>query len=83
MTNESWKNPWKLRAIGMALVISTVLVTGLVVANWNSQESDKNVTDVSPDCAAPRVATSPVAPTVVGVPTPSAIEEALRHFGMI
>ncbi len=29
MINESWKNPWKLTAIGMALVIASALVTGL------------------------------------------------------
>jgi len=58
-------------------------VTGLVVANWTSKKSDKNVTDVSLDSAAPRVATSPAAPTAVGVPMQSAIEETLRHFGMI
>jgi hypothetical protein len=27
-------NPWKLTAIGMAVVMATALVTGLVVANW-------------------------------------------------
>ena len=32
MSEEKW-NPWKLTAIGMALVIATALVTGLVVAN--------------------------------------------------
>lgn len=74
MTNESWKNPWKLTAIGMALVIATVLVTGLVVANWSGRESDKKLVDVSPGRAAPRVATSPVAPTAAGVPTQSAID---------
>ena len=71
MTSESWKNPWKLTAIGMALVIATVLVTGLVVANWGSRESDKKVVDVSPGRATPRVASSPAAPRV---PTQSAID---------
>ena len=74
MTNESWKNPWKLTAIGMALVIATVLVTGLVVANWSGRQSDKTVVDVSPGRAAPRVATSPVASTAAGVPTQAAID---------
>jgi hypothetical protein len=69
MTNESWKNPWKLTAIGMALVIATVLVTGLVVANWSGSERDKKVVDVSPGGTAPRVATSPTAPTATGVAT--------------
>ena len=29
MTNESWKNPWKLTAIGMALVIAVLAVRPL------------------------------------------------------
>jgi hypothetical protein len=86
MTNGSWKNPWKLTAIGMGLVIATVLVTSLVVANWSGRESDKRVVDVSPGRAAPRMATSPAAgvptspatgvPTspATGVPTQSAID---------
>jgi len=74
MTNESWKNPWKLTAVGMALVIATVVVTGLVVANWGGRESDKKAVDVSPGRATPRVATSPAAPTTAGVPTQSAID---------
>jgi hypothetical protein len=73
MTNDSWKNPWKLTAIGMALVIATVLVTGLVVANWSGRGSDKTVVDVSPGRAAPPVATSAVAPTAAGVPTQSGV----------
>src|ERR1700730_3950176 len=73
MTNETWKNPWKLTAIGMALVIATVLVTGLVVANWSGRQSDKKVVDVSPGRAAPLVATSPAGPTSAGVPPQSAI----------
>jgi hypothetical protein len=71
MTSESWKNPWKLTAIGMALVIATVLVTGLVVANWSGRESDKKVVDVRPGRAAPRLPTSS---TAAGVPTQSAID---------
>lgn len=73
MKNGTWNNPWKLTAIGMALVIATVLVTGLVVANWSGRESDKQGVDVSPARTAPRVATSPAAPTAAGVPTQSAI----------
>jgi hypothetical protein len=34
MTDEKWK-PWKLTSLGMALVASTALVTGLVLASWN------------------------------------------------
>jgi hypothetical protein len=74
MTNERWENPWKLIAVGMALVIATVIVTGLVVANWGGRESDKKAVDVSPGRATPREATSPAAPTTPGVPTQSAID---------
>lgn len=42
MSNNSW-NPWKLTAIGMALVIATALVTGLVVANWSGNSEPKRV----------------------------------------
>jgi hypothetical protein len=68
MANDSWKNPWKLTAVGMGLVIATVLVTGLVVANWRGQDSDKKVVDVTPGRAAPRSATAPAAPTAAGTP---------------
>jgi hypothetical protein len=34
MPDERW-SPWKMTAIGMALVIGTALITGLVVASWN------------------------------------------------
>jgi hypothetical protein len=74
MTIQSWNDPWKLTAVGMALVIATVIVTGLVVANWGGMESDKKAVDVTPGRATPRVATSPAAPTASGVPTQSAID---------
>lgn len=73
MTNGSWKNPWKLTTIGMALVIATALATGLVVATWSGGQSDKKAVDVTPGRAAPRVAASPAAPTAAGVPTQAAI----------
>lgn len=75
MTNASWRNPWKLTAIGMGLVIATALATGLVVANWSGRESDKKVIDVSATRTVPPVTTSPTAPTVrtAAVPTQSAI----------
>ena len=80
MTNESWKNPWKLVTVGMALVIVTVVATGLVVANWGGRDSDKKAVDVSSGRATPRVATPsavpavPAAPTTAGIPTQSAID---------
>ena len=56
MTTESRTNPWKLPAIGMALVIATVLVTGLVVANLGGSDGDKKPAPVTALRAAPRVA---------------------------
>jgi hypothetical protein len=37
----------------MALVIATVVVTGLVVANWGGRESDKKAVDISPGRTTP------------------------------
>ena len=82
MINESWKNPWKLTAIGMGLVVATVLVTGLVVANWSGTQADKKVAELSPGSTAPRVVTgsstqttqaTQAAPAAAGVPTQAAI----------
>jgi len=33
-------NPWKITAIGMALVVVTALVTTVVVANWTGRAAD-------------------------------------------
>jgi hypothetical protein len=84
MTNESWKNPWKLTAIGMALVVATVLVTGLVVANWSGREADKKVVDITPGPTASRVVTAQTtqsAPAVSGVPTQAAIDSCNQSAG--
>ncbi len=70
MANESWKNPWKLTAVGMALMIAAGLLTGLVVANWSGGKSDRTVVDDSAGSAATHRA---AATTAVGVPTQSAI----------
>lgn len=43
MADNGWNNPWKLTAIGLALVIVTAFVTGLVVANWSRTDSDPKV----------------------------------------
>ncbi len=82
MTIQSWNDPWKLTAVGMALVIATVIVTGLVVANrGGARESDGKAVDVSPGRATPRAATSPAAPTAPGVPTQSAIDACNQSAG--
>lgn len=70
MSEQSW-NPWKVTAIGMALVMATALITGLVVANW-----------YGPDVAKKTAATEPAAPTsklaAVQTPTPAPAPHAAR-----
>jgi len=77
MSDGGWNNPWKLTAVGMALVVITALATGLVVANWSGKGagSQKAVDVTSPVRTAPRspaTASSPAAPTPA-VPTQSII----------
>jgi hypothetical protein len=74
-SNSSW-NPWKLTAIGMALVIATALVTGLVVANWNGKEEAKPATALSqsPVRQAAAPARQAAAPVRQAVATPTAAD---------
>ena len=57
MSNEKW-NPWKVTAIGMAVVFATALITGLVVANWAGNQKEKRIT-TSPGASVPRAAARP------------------------
>jgi len=59
MANGGWSNPWKLTAIGMAVVIVTAVVTGLVVANWSGTPVEQKAPAVGAPTA-PRAASSPV-----------------------
>ncbi|MBI3781336.1 MAG: hypothetical protein HY278_09830, partial [candidate division NC10 bacterium] len=52
MSDERW-NPWKVTAIGMAVVFATALITGLVVANWVGNQKAKAVAE-APRGAVPR-----------------------------
>lgn len=75
MSDQQW-NPWKLTAIGMALVIVTALVTGLVVAgrNWSDNPptpASEPVKAIGPRPQAQRVA-APPAPA--RVPTTADVE---------
>ena len=47
MLNDSWKNPWKMTSLALALVGATALATGLVVANWSGKDTDKKAAEVS------------------------------------
>jgi len=78
MTKNNW-NPWKLTAIGMAMVLATALVTGLVVAKWSGNEPPQPVT------AAPgkpmRQAAAPAAPVRQVSATPTAADvEACNQY---
>ncbi len=61
-------NPWKITAIGLALVLVTALVTGLVVANWTAPATDGTATEKS--AAGPPVppADKPAASAVTATP---------------
>lgn len=82
MTEPNWNNPWKLTAIGMALVMVTALVTGLVVANWSGQES---AAKKEADAAAPRSVARLARPAPRGVasapivPTQSAVDACNQY----
>jgi hypothetical protein len=78
MADGGWNNPWKLTAIGMALVIVTALATGLVVANWSGKDSDRKVTDTISSRPASPVASSEV-PRAPAVPTQTAINACNQY----
>ena len=68
-------NPWKLTAIGLALVIATALVTGLVVAYWTGRAPERGAeapADISKAAPAPVAGGQPPQRTEPRVATPSA-----------
>ena len=80
-------DPWKITAIGMALVMVTALVTGLVVANWAGPDDDIKADAPVPSPApakkpvakpGPVRAAQASAATAPGTPGPSVIEECNR-----
>lgn len=74
--SNGWNNPWKVTAVGMALVVITALATGLVVANWSGKavESQKAADVTSSARTAPRTATTASSPSATpAVPTQSVI----------
>jgi hypothetical protein len=75
MTNRSWNNPWKLTAIGMALVVATALATGLVVANWSGKADDRQRSSEATSSSRPlsRVASTSPTPAAPAAPAGSAI----------
>jgi hypothetical protein len=75
MSQGNW-NPWKLTVIGLALVMITALVTGMVVANRTSTTNDSP--SASPRMAAAPPAPPAVTPAVPPRPSQSVIEECNR-----
>jgi hypothetical protein len=84
MTTQGWNNPWKLTAIGMALVVATALATGLVVANLSGKDTEpKKSTDAAAPSrpaarsagasSTPAPAAAPTAPAASSVPPQSVI----------
>jgi hypothetical protein len=79
-------NPWKLTSIGMAVVIVTALVTGLVVANRTGSDrasQEQNTAAQDQKAQTPEQKTPQKAPTRVasapGVPTQSAIDACNKY----
>ena len=79
MTQNGW-NPWKLTAIGMAVVVVTALVTGLVVANWTGGERDRAVEDrPSTKMVGQPAKPARVSSAVAATPSKNAIEACNRY----
>jgi len=81
MPDSGWSNPWKLTAIGMALMVVTALVTGLVVAQWSGLPADRRIADPGPPPASPAprpepAAPAPTAPRAEVAPAPRPVSTA-------
>jgi hypothetical protein len=70
MSGDNW-NPWKAAVVGIAVVVTTVLVTAAVVGNWNSNEATKSA-PVASKRTARQVATAavPSSPDRTAAPNP-------------
>lgn len=84
MAEVRW-NPWKMTAIGMALVIVTALVTGLVVANWTGPEPERKAAAVSAPARPARAADARAADArpVSTAPSQSAIDSCNQHAASV
>ncbi len=76
MTASGW-NPWKLTAIGMAVVAVTAVVTGLVVAHLTGPRSEQTAAvQASPPAVPPPppAPAAPVSPQAPRVPTQAVVQ---------
>ena len=82
--DNGW-NPWKLTTIGLALVMATAVVTGLVVANWSGSSSHEEklvAPSPRPSASTKTTARSPQAaqaPSAPAVPTREVIAACNRY----
>ena len=68
-------NPWKLTAIGMALVVTTALVTGVVVANRSKPEERPAAKSIGAITSEP--AARPATPASATAPAPAVPKAAV------
>jgi hypothetical protein len=75
MTSQGWNNPWKLTAIGMALVVVTALATGLVVANRSGRDTEPKQSSggAAPSRPAARSAGTSSSPASSSAPATSSV----------
>lgn len=79
MTENAW-NPWRITAIGMAVVVVAALATGLLVASWTEPEPDRGtLRKPAPRAAAPASRAVGVASAVPTTPSKSSIEACNRY----
>ena len=73
MSGGNW-NPWKFTAIGLALVVATAVVTGIVVANWTGTSTEQKVSEPNATVPTthPKPAQRPAAPRTTVAATPPA-----------
>ncbi|MBZ0170495.1 MAG: hypothetical protein K8F29_13750, partial [Kofleriaceae bacterium] len=76
MSAGGW-NAWKVTTIGMAVVFTTALITGLVVANWVGNQKTRPGT--TPDVQIQR----PMPSHVASRPLPSDIEACNRYASSV
>jgi outer membrane biosynthesis protein TonB len=71
-------NPWKLTTIGMAVVLATALITGIVVANISGRTEPQAEAPQAavPPTPADQLAAPPPPPAEQGVPPPAAQQGA-------
>jgi hypothetical protein len=79
--DNSWNNPWKLTAIGMAVVIVTAVITGIVVANRTGTKPVEQVANTTPAAMPPATPATPASSPrpASSVPPQSAIAACNKY----